>query len=75
MKSENNVVSFSSEYIKLDSFLKLCCACGSGGEAKTAILDGMVSINGSICTERGKKVRNGDIIGFNGVKYTANREE
>lgn len=75
MKTDDTTVTFSTEYIKLDSFLKLCGACGSGGEAKSAVLAGFVKINGVLCAERGKKIKNGDEITFDGVKYTAKREE
>ena len=39
---------------------------GSGGEAKTVIADGMVSVNGEVCTMRGKKIRPGDTVEFAG---------
>ena len=62
-------VKISTDFIKLDSFLKWCGAVSLGSEAKIYILDGLVKVNGDICTQRGKKIRQGDIIEFNGEKY------
>ncbi len=55
-------VSIREEYIKLDSFLKLVNVVGTGGEAKLRIQDGEVSVNGEVCTMRGKKLREGDTV-------------
>ena len=54
------------EFIKLDALLKFAVLVGSGGEAKTVIADGMVSVNGEVCTMRGKKIRPGDTVEFAG---------
>lgn len=62
-------VKISTDFIKLDSFLKWCGAVSLGSDAKIYILDGLVKVNGDICTQRGKKIRQGDIIEFNGEKY------
>ncbi len=62
-------ISITSEYIKLDSFLKLASAVGSGGEAKTVIRDGLVGVNGETCTMRGKKLRPGDRVDFQGMVF------
>ena len=51
-----------SEFIKLDSFLKFCGACATGGEAKIVITEGEVLVNGEVCTMRGKKLRGGDTV-------------
>lgn len=63
------VVFINTEYIKLDSFLKLANAVSSGGMAKNFILDGCVTVNGEVCTMRGKKLRDGDAVGFEGLTY------
>ena len=55
-------IIITSEYIKLDSFLKLCGEAGSGGMAKLMIADGLIAVNGEICLMRGKKLRPGDIV-------------
>ena len=56
----------STEYIKLDALLKFAGLCATGGEAKTVIVDGEVLVNGEVCTMRGKKIRPGDRISFQG---------
>ena len=37
--------------------------------AKTFIQDGAVTVNGEVCTMRGKKLRPGDVVGFDGAAY------
>lgn len=61
----------STEFIKLDSFLKLCDAVESGGHAKTVIQDGLVRVNGEVCFQRGRKIRPGDSAEFENTVYTA----
>ena len=63
-------IEINTEFIKLDSFLKYAGAVGTGGEAKTRIADGEVSVNGAVCTMRGKKIRDGDTVSFGGQEYT-----
>lgn len=55
-------MEITTEFIKLDSFLKAVNAVGSGGEAKMLIADGMVVVNGSIEQRRGRKLRPGDRV-------------
>lgn len=57
-----------TEFIKLDQFLKYESLVGSGGEAKNVIQDGLVKVNGSIETARGKKLYKGDVIEIFGEK-------
>lgn len=54
-------ISIETDFIKLDSLLKYAALVGTGGEAKYAISEGMVSVNGEVCTMRGKKMRPGDV--------------
>ena len=54
------------EYIKLGQALKLAGLAGSGVEAKIAINDGQVKVNGSTELQRGKKIFEGDVIEYNG---------
>ena len=63
---EKQTISITTEFIKLESLLKLANLVGSGGEAKILIQDGQVSVNGEICTMRGKKLRPGDVVSFAG---------
>ncbi|NVO00140.1 MAG: S4 domain-containing protein YaaA [Geobacteraceae bacterium] len=58
-----------SEYIKLDSFLKLANEAGSGGEAKIIIAEGLVTVNGEPETRRGRKLRPGDMVRINGKSH------
>ena len=62
-------VPISTEFIKLESFLKLANAVGSGGMAKNFIQNGEVTVSGEVCTMRGKKLRPGDCIRFDGAEY------
>lgn len=55
-------IKIKTEYIKLDSLLKYADVAGSGGEAKFLIKSGLVNLNGQTATERGKKIRQNDII-------------
>ena len=59
----------NTEYIKLDAFLKWTGVASLGSEAKIYILEEMVKVNGEICTQRGKKLRSGDIVEFEGETY------
>ncbi len=59
-----NKIKIETEFIKLDAFLKWASVVGSGAEAKLYIQDGLVKVNKEICTQRGKKLRIGDIVSF-----------
>ena len=63
-------VAITTEYIKLDSFLKLANMVGSGGEAKILIQEGQVLVNGEVCTQRGKKLRTGDVVCLDGEEFS-----
>lgn len=60
----------NTEFIKLDSFLKMCDAVQTGGHAKIVVQDGEVKVNGEVCTQRGKKLRSGDSVEFGRTIYT-----
>lgn len=62
-------IKITTEYIRLDSFLKLAGATFSGGEAKVIIQEGEVAVDGEICTMRGKKLRVGDTVTYAGTQY------
>ena len=55
-----------TEYIKLEALLKYAGLAETGGEAKLLIQDGQVSVNGQVCTMRGKKLRGGDTVTLEG---------
>ncbi len=58
----NNKIKIKPPFIKLGNALKLANIIESGGMAKNIILDGLVLVNGEVCTQRGKKIFVGDII-------------
>ena len=62
-------IKINTEFIKLDSFLKLTNLCESGGLAKTLIQEGVVMVNGEVETRRGKKLYKGDKISFEGNDF------
>lgn len=62
-------LQIKTEYIRLDSALKLSSVVSTGGEAKFAIQDGLVKVNGITCLQRGKKLRNGDFFEFQKQQY------
>ena len=49
-------VKISTEFIKLDQFLKWLAVVDSGSQAKQVILDGMVKVNGDVEKRRGRKI-------------------
>ena len=67
--AEQQVISITTEYIKLEALLKLANLVGSGGEAKVLIQEGQVSVNGDVCTMRGKKLRPGDTVFLLGESF------
>ena len=62
-------VNVKPPFIKLEQFLKFSGACETGGEAKMAIQNGYVQVNGEVCTMRGKKITDGDIIELDEQQY------
>jgi ribosome-associated protein len=66
--------SITTDYIKLDSFLKAVNVVGSGGEAKIIIAEGQVSVNGETETRRGRKLYPGDHVALGGHAFSVERE-
>lgn len=62
-------VVIGTEFIKLESAMKLANILPSGGTAKLVIQEGLVTVNGEVCTMRGKKLYPGDTFGYEGVTY------
>lgn len=65
------------EFIKLGQALKKASLVGSGVEAKIVIQDGLVTLNGEVEVQRGKKLYDGDVVSYNGetikiVKWLSN---
>ena len=65
-----NTIIITTEFIKLQDLLKFANLVETGGEAKECIQGGEVMVNGEICTMRGKKIRPGDVVVFDGVDLT-----
>ncbi|MBQ9859098.1 MAG: RNA-binding S4 domain-containing protein [Clostridia bacterium] len=54
--------TLESEYIRLDDLLKCMGLVQTGGEAKVLIQHGGVTLDGEVCTMRGKKLRGGELV-------------
>lgn len=57
-------IKIRDEFIKLGQALKLAGVVEDGVEAKYAIQDGLVQVNGEVDQRRGRKVYEGDVITF-----------
>ena len=62
-------VWIKDEFIKLGQALKLANLVESGVDAKFVIQDGLVEVNGVVCTQRGKKLVDGDQVSFEGNTF------
>lgn len=60
------IIKLREEYIKLGQALKAAGLSESGVDAKIAITEGLVKVNGVVEYQRGKKLRGGDIVEYNG---------
>ena len=67
MSEKMQNVPITTEFIKLESALKLANVVYSGGEAKALIQQGEALVNGEVCTMRGKKLYPGDEVEFMGM--------
>ena len=67
-------ILINTEFIKLDSLLKFAALVGTGGEAKFVISEGMVKVNGEVCTMRGKKIYPGDKVEFERFRLEVAKE-
>jgi len=59
-------VKIETEFIRLDALLKFTGAVETGGEAKIAIQNEEVTVNGQVCSMRGKKLRPGNRVALGG---------
>ena len=64
---ETVVIRIHTEWIKLDQLLKFSGIADTGGMAKEIIQNEEVSVNGELCTMRGKKIYPGDSVSLGGV--------
>ena len=60
------IVKLRDDFIKLGQALKAAGLCESGVDAKFAIQDGLVKVNGDVETRRGRKLYEGDEVSFEG---------
>lgn len=63
----------NDEYIKLGQVLKAAGLVEDGVEAKYAIQDGLVVVNGEVDTRRGRKLYEGDVVEFDGEEIFITR--
>lgn len=64
------IIRIKDDFIKLGQALKLAGLVETGVDAKFVVQDGLVKVNGEICTQRGKKLVDGDVLEFEGSKVT-----
>lgn len=62
-------IEISSEFIKLDSFLKWSGITTTGSEGKFLINNGEISVNGDIELKRGRKLFKGDVVTYSNQEY------
>lgn len=73
-KKKRVPLSITTDFIRLDAALKLSGCAGTGGQAKTLIQEECVRVNGQVCSQRGKKLRDGDNFEFEKVIYEIVKE-
>ncbi|KJL35183.1 MULTISPECIES: RNA-binding S4 domain-containing protein [Microbacterium] len=59
-------ISIGGESIRLGQFLKFAGLLDSGGDAKEAIIDGYVRVNGEVDRRRGRQLVDGDLVTYDG---------
>ena len=60
------IIKLREDYIKLGQALKAANLVESGVESKIVIQEGLVTVNGQVELQRGKKLVDGDIVEFEG---------
>lgn len=68
MNKQTEEIKISTEFIKLVQLLKFAGVAETGGMAKDMVINEEVSVNGELCTMRGKKIRPGDIVTLEGIE-------
>lgn len=66
-------IKIKDDYIKLGQALKLAGLVENGVEAKFAVQDGLVKVNGAVETQRGKKLVDGDVVSFEGQQFKVSK--
>lgn len=67
-------MKITTDFIKLDSFLKYMQWVDSGGMAKMVVSDGLVYVNGEMEKRRGRKLYPGDVVEFMNEKDTIEKD-
>ena len=62
-------IAITTEFIRLDSLLKLTGLVDTGGQGKLLIQQGEVQVNGEVCSQRGKKLYPGDQVQLGGRSF------
>jgi len=70
-------ITIRGEHIELCKLLKLAGLVPSGGEGKTVVAEGRVTVDGQVETAKRKKIRPGQVVGFEGesVRVTDSSRE
>ena len=66
---KTKTIEISTEFIKLDSFLKFAGVADTGGYAKQLVEEEIVRVNGTLCTMRGKKLHPGDVVEIEDYRF------
>ncbi len=72
---QSEIITITTEFIRLDALLSLRGASDTGGQANFVIHHRAGEVTGEICTMRGKNMRDGDYAEYNGGRYTVKVEE
>lgn len=71
MAQENNeyeIIEITTEFIRLDNFLKFTGIAETGGHAKIIVADGLATVDGELCTQRGRKLYPGMKVELEGLE-------
>lgn len=73
-KKENQSVFIHTDFITLDSALKIVGIAGTGGQAKMLIKDDKIKVNGEVCSVIRKKLHSGDCFSFENQNFEIKSE-
>lgn len=74
-EKQKEEIKINTDFIKLDSLLKFAGLAETGSMAKMLVQDGKIKVNGEVCTARGKKIRNNDIVSFRNIELIVINED
>lgn len=64
------IITITTEFIKLQDLMKFADITNTGGEAKILIQDGQVLVDGKPCLQRGRKIKPGNIVTFKNKDFS-----